>query len=263
MDGAMTRTLSLSGRHYRGYPATGHLGEAEQPLELDASQTALMLIDVYGRGFDPGAPPPFTPTLLLWSLFELQKKIICERIRPARDAAMHAGLPIIYVENYSPQIADNRSEFGAMCVRTEFGDETTIEEAYAPGSAALAYSDVIAPPTCSYRVRKQMYDGFFETPLDSLLRNLGIKSLVCVGFSAEICLLCTMIGGMYRNYRMVLLRDGTLGTEFPDTVETLAVTKFAIRYVERLVGFTTSTENFIDACNFVANEPRASGSSRA
>ena len=149
-------------------------------------------------------------------------------------------MPIIYVENYSPQIADNRSEFGQMCVRTEFGPQTTIEEAYAPGSPALAYSEVIAPPPDAYRVRKQMYDGFFETPLDSLLRNLAVRNVVCVGFSAEICLLCTMIGGMYRNYRMVLLRDCTLGTEFPETLETLAMTNFAVRYVERLVGFTSA-----------------------
>lgn len=253
MDGAMTRMLKLSGRYYRGYPATGHLGQTEEPLDLDASRTALLLIDVYGLGFDSGVPPPAAPTLLLWSLFGLQKEVICKRIRPSRDAAQRAGLPIVYVENYSPQIADNRSEFGTMCVRTEFGQETTIQEAYAPGSPALAYSEVIAPPAGAYRVRKQMYDGFFETPLDSLLRNLNIKNLVCAGFSAEICLLCTMIGGMYRNYRMVLLRDCTLGTEFPDTLEARAVTNFAVRYVERLVGFTTDSTDFIQACDSCAS----------
>jgi nicotinamidase-related amidase len=251
MDGKMTqseRIVRLAGRYYRGYPANVHLGHAEEQLYLPAANTALLLVDVYGLGFDPEAPAPDSPTLLLWPLFEMQKKIICEKIRPVRDAAERAGLPVVYVENYSPAIADNRSEFGKLCIRTEYGNRTTVEKEYEPGSSALAYSDIIAPPASAYRVKKQMYDGFFESHLDSLLRNLEIKNLVCVGFSAEICLLCTLIGGMYRNYRMVLLRDCTLGTEYPDTMESLAMTNFGIRFVERMVGYSATADDFMAAC---------------
>ena len=94
-----------------------------------------------------------------------------------------------------------------------------------------------------------MYDAFFETNMDTLLRNLGVKNLVCLGFTADICLLNTVIGAMYRNYRVLVLRDCTLGAEFEDTLAEMRMTWFAIRYVEAMVGFTATSDEFITACN--------------
>ena len=76
---------------------------------------------------------------------------------------------------------------------------------------------MIAPQSDDYYIRKYVYSGFWDTRLDSLLRNLGIRTLVCAGFAADICLLGTMIDALYRNYRIVLLRDATQAVEIPDS----------------------------------------------
>jgi nicotinamidase-related amidase len=81
------------------------------------------------------------------------------------------------------------------------------------------------------------------------LRNLGVKNLVCVGFTADICLPHTVVGAMYRKYRVVVLRDCNLAAEFADTFEAMHMTWFGIRYVEAMAGFTTTSEELIAACS--------------
>lgn len=48
----MSRYLHLNGRYYRQYPAEKHLGHAEEELELGVDNTAFLLVDVYGKGYD-------------------------------------------------------------------------------------------------------------------------------------------------------------------------------------------------------------------
>jgi hypothetical protein len=57
---------------------------------------------------------------------------------------------------------------------------------------------------------------------------------------------------MYRNYRVVVLRDCTLAAEFADTVENLEMTRLAVRYYEAMVGFTSTSDQFIEACGAVS-----------
>src|SRR6267378_3573530 len=65
-----------------------------------------------------------------------------------------------------------------------------------------------------YVIKKQLYSGFFETHLDSLLRSLNARNLVTVGFDSRICLGTTVVDAMYRNYRVIALRDSTATTEY-------------------------------------------------
>src|SRR5262249_34531804 len=49
--------LRLSGRYYRFYPQGDPLGEAHEELELDLDETVFLLVDVYGKGYDPDYAP--------------------------------------------------------------------------------------------------------------------------------------------------------------------------------------------------------------
>ncbi len=62
-------------------------------------------------------------------------------------------------------------------------------------------------------MNKLFYSGFHLTFLDTLLRNLGVKMLISVGFATNACLHTTLTDAMYRNYRVVLLRDCPHGME--------------------------------------------------
>jgi ureidoacrylate peracid hydrolase len=240
--------LRVPVRHYCRYPFENPTGLVEGEEELDVENTVLLVVDVYGPGFDEGSPIPETPPLFLRRLHGMQSEIVRNGIRPAIDAARAAGVPVVYVENDWKPASWPGSEFAELCRRTEVPDN--FDDVYV-GTPYNHYSDVIAPLPTDIMVQKTMYDGFFETTLDTVLRNLGAKNLVCVGFTADICLLNTVIGAMYRNYRVVVLRDCTLAAEFEDTVDGLDMTRMAIRYYEAMVGFTSTSAQFADACRAV------------
>lgn len=235
--------ISLPARHYCRYPFEAPQGAVDTVQEIDLDRAAFLMVDVYGLGHDEGAPVPELPPLFLKALHKMQTEMIRDRIRPTRDAARASGMPVVYTENVWRPSAWTKSEFGHLVDRTESGNTGTFDEVYI-GTDYNRYSDVIAPGPSDFVVQKTMYDSFFETTLDTVLRNLGIKYLICAGFTADICLLNTVIGAMYRNYRVFVLRDCVLASEFVDTLPDLTMTKWAIRYYEAMVGFTSTSAEF-------------------
>jgi len=250
--------LIFNGRYYRLFPPESFLGYAEEQLELDTSATAFLVVDVYGLGFSPDDeddPHPY-PSLSLEQSKEIEKRVVVDHIKPALDAARQAGLPIIYVNNSAPRIQINRSELGKIARRSDdldweaWGSEKDVDpREYVLGdSTALRFSKVISPQTTDYFIRKHAYSGFYETRLDSLLRNLGIKSLVCVGFALDMCLGYTLVDAINRNYQVVLLRDCTLAMEMPWELPERSFTKRMTLWMEYAVGHTVDSKDFIDAC---------------
>jgi nicotinamidase-related amidase len=240
--------INLPARYYCRYPFEAPAGLVKTRQELETDRTVFMLVDVYGKGFDAGDAVPNFPPLFLHRQHPVQAEMVRERIRPSLDTARLVGLPVVYVENRWHPAAWENSEFGQLEERTECGFAGTFDEVCV-NTGSSPYSDVIAPRSTDLRVEKTMYDGFFGTTLDAVLHNLKAKYLVCVGFAADICLLTTVIGAMYRNYRVIVLRDAVLGAEYVDTVEEGSMTKWAIRHYETLVGFTSTTEEFIESCD--------------
>ena len=49
--------------------------------------------------------------------------------------------------------------------------------------------------------------GFFDTPLDSILRNLGVTTLLFGGVNADQCVLATLTDAACIGYDVVLLAD--------------------------------------------------------
>lgn len=251
--------LKIQGRYYRLFPPEKFLGHAEETLELDTETTAFLVVDVYGLGFSPddeGKPHGY-PSLSLSASFETEKEIVVNHIRPAMDAARRAGLPVIYLNNSAPRIAINRSELARTAQRScdldweAWGSEDGIDpREYVYGnSTAVKFSKVVEPRPEDYFIRKHAYSGFFETRLDGLLRNLNIKTLVCVGFALDMCLHCTMIDAMNLNYRILLLRDCAMAVELPEELEEMAFTRRMILWTEYSVGYTATSGAFIAACD--------------
>ena len=255
----MSREIILKGKYYsenitpEGLYKPELFGYKHEEHKLNTGNTVFMLIDVYGKGYDEDDPEPLRPSLITREMFIREKEMIVNKIRPARDFAKKVGFQVVYVTNYEPNIASSKGEFGKMARRMH---GYVIEDEFSKGSSVMAFSDIIAPEKDDYLVKKQMYDGFFETCLDSLLRNLGIKNIIAVGFAANVCLLATLHSAYYRNYRVILLSDCTLGVEYPDTEKDLLITRESVRYIERYVGFTVTFEEFKDACLKAYDEKR-------
>jgi nicotinamidase-related amidase len=126
--------------------------------------------------------------------------------------------------------------------------DVDVLEAWVEPNEILQHSQIIAPEGTDILIEKQMYSGFFETCLESALRNLQISNLVMVGFDASICLKYTAVDALYRNYRLVVLRDCIRTSEYPETADGEWANFLAIRHIETALGYTATSDDFIVAC---------------
>ena len=275
--GIVSMTVRITGRYYRMYPKNEFLGYAEKDLVLSPADTAFLLCDVYGLGYDEGDQDVHSDWegLVSGQSTASEGEIIRNAIRPALDAARAVGFPIVYVSNSAPRIAIKESAYGEQkwdtlhVVKDEIYAEQNVDpfEYHAGPSNVLEYSKVIAPREGDYYVRKHVHSGFFDTRLDTLLRNLGVRNLVCVGFALDVCLGNTMIDALWRNYRVLLLRDCTYAIEIPGVDEPGSWTQRWILYTECAIGCTATSQSWRDACyavletaNLTASDASTNGS---
>jgi nicotinamidase-related amidase len=80
--------------------------------------------------------------------------------------------------------------------------------------AAAVVDELIQAPEDIY-VDKYRMSGFWDTPLDSILRNLGRTTLFFSGVNADQCVLATLLDANFLGYDCILLRDCTATTS-PD-----------------------------------------------
>jgi nicotinamidase-related amidase len=248
----MKPPIDLPVRYYRFYPGDTPLGSIQKELSLDPRETALLLIDVYHAAEKPAARD-----LVNTKWDEAWWQIVDHKLVKVIEAARKLGLPVIYVSNSSPRIEILRSSFGIR-LRESLGFDPTVDfrestvdpiEFDAGEPVQLYIPPQIAPRRGDYFIRKHTYSGFFETRLDSLLRNLGVKNLICAGFVADCCVLFTLAEAVFRGYTTVLVRDCTLAAEHPDEVDQFTQTQRTTRWIETFLSQTTTAEEFLDAAH--------------
>lgn len=103
-------------------------------------------------------------------------------------------------------------------------------------SWAAAVVDELPQETGDIRVDKYRMSGFWDTPLDSILRNLGKTTLLFAGVNADQCVLCTLQDANFLGYDCILLRDCTATTS-PDYCMQATVYN-----VNQCFGFTTDSQ---------------------
>lgn len=240
----MPKSIAVPGRYYRLYPTLGDpLGYATDDLEFALDRTALLLVDVYGAGFDDEESDD-EELSGIYAVDPLMRTMVRERIRPVKDAARELGLPTIYVTNQLSPGLDSGNEWRNLSLRV---CDVDVIEAWQEPTPILAHSKVIAPDAHDVVVGKQMYSGFFETNLESVLRNRNVRNLIAVGFDSRVCLGSTVLDAVYRNYRVVVLRDCVRTFEFPETRDGEWANFMAVRHIECNIGYTATSTEFLDA----------------
>jgi biuret amidohydrolase len=148
------------------------------------------------------------------------------RLATLLDSARRVGAQVIYV-------ADQRRDDG-------LGGARNIMVPGANGErAAFSHGPIVSElkPHAEDIVisREHGMSGFFTTPLDQYLRNLGITSTIITGVSANIAVNSTSIEAMNRGYRVIVPHDCIAGDP-PEFVEQL------LRYVIRNVAMVGSAQ---------------------
>jgi nicotinamidase-related amidase len=114
------------------------------------------------------------------------------------------------------------------------------------GSWSAAIVDELTADPSDIQVAKYRMSGFQDTELDSILRNLGVTTLMFAGINADQCVLCTLQDANFRGYDCLLLED-CAATTSPDYC--MAATLYNVR---QCFGFVVRSETI--AAELVARE---------
>ena len=104
------------------------------------------------------------------------------------------------------------------------------------GSWSAAIVDELADTGDDIHVAKYAMSGFWDTPLDSILRNLEVTTLLFAGVNLDQCVLNTLQDASFRGYDCVLIEQccATTSPEF--------CTLATVYNIRQCYGFVTSSE---------------------
>jgi ureidoacrylate peracid hydrolase len=103
------------------------------------------------------------------------------------------------------------------------------------GSWSAAIVDELKPDPADICVDKYRMSGFFDSPLDSILRNLAVTTLLFAGVNVDQCVLATLSDAACIGYDVVLVEDCSATTSPPYCRDA------AIYNVAQCYGFVTTS----------------------
>jgi nicotinamidase-related amidase len=185
-------------------------------ITIDLARTALIVVDMQNDFCHPAGwlahigvdvAPARAPIAPL------------QRLLPALRAA---AIPVVWLNwgnrpdrlNLSPALLHVYNPTGAG---TGLGDPLpgVGAKVLERGSWSAAIVDELKVEPSDIHVAKYRMSGFQDTELDSILRNLGVTTLMFAGVNADQCVLCTLQDANFRGYDCLLLEDCTATTS-PD-----------------------------------------------
>ena len=126
-------------------------------------------------------------------------------VKRLADAFRKAGRPVVYIAHVlKPDYSDAQFPYWRATRGSLAGNRTFITE----GTWGAQIIDELKPKDGEHLVVKKGFGGFSNTPLDTILRNLGVTTCVVCGVTTCVCVSTTIRGGVEHNYRMILAKDG-------------------------------------------------------
>lgn len=152
-------------------------------MRATAGRSALLVVDMINPLDFPGAE----------RLRRQAEALLPELVRLKRRLKAR-GIPVVYVnDNFTHWRSDFR-ELVAICSQPD-----------APG-AALAQE--LPPEHDDYLVLKPKHSGFFASPLEVLLSQLGVRHVVVTGIAGDGCVLATATDAHMRDFQVSVPADG-------------------------------------------------------
>lgn len=120
------------------------------------------------------------------------------------ESFRRAGRPVVYIAHIlKSDYSDAQFPYWRATRGSLSGNRTFITE----GTWGAQIIDELKPLPGEHLVVKKGFGGFSNTPLDTILRNLGVTTCVVCGVTTCVCVSTTVRGGVEHNYRMILVSD--------------------------------------------------------
>ena len=176
--------------------------------QVPKAATALLLVDVINPLDFPGGGALARRSLRM-----------AARLAALRDRAARAGLPVVYVNDNLGLWRSDVAELVRRCC--------------AQGRPGAALVRLLEPRPSDLVVLKATLSGFYQTPLDALLRLSGARTVIVTGLMADNCVLFTAADAYMRDYKIAVPRDCV-------TAKTPDATRRALRSMSELFGARTT-----------------------
>ncbi len=209
-------------------------------LTLDLSKTALIVIDMQndfchpqgwlasiGVDVAPARKPiaPLARLLPTWRSQGLPVLWVNWGNRPDRANLSPAALHV-----YNPDGKSNGLGAQASPLSTQVLEKN---------SWGAAVVDELAPQPQDICIDKYRMSGFWDTPLNSILQQLGVHSVLFAGVNADQCVLATLMDANFAGYDTILLEDASATTS-PEYCW-----QATLYNVRQCFGFTTLSTEFL------------------
>lgn len=146
---------------------------------------------------------------LLGSDFEAAQQAV-SNINRLIEAARQSEINIVYLRIEHSPVTD-RPNYRARYQMRGLDPEDLL---CATGSwGAEWYPNLLVPRPSDAVVTKYGYDGFQDTPLDSILHSRGVENLVMTGVVTNLCVQTTAEHGFGLGYHIVVVKDATAGDD--------------------------------------------------
>ncbi len=217
------------------------LSARPEAIAFPPHQTALIVVDMQNAyattggyldlaGFDVSATRP-----------------VIENINIAVKAARDAGIQIIWFQNgWDEQYieaggAGSPNFHKSNALKTMRNHPELQGKLLAKGGWDYDLVDALKPQPGDIVLPKPRYSGFFNTPLDSMLRSRGIRHLIFTGIATNVCVESTLRDGFFLEYFGVVLEDATYqaGPSFAQQA--------AIFNIEAFFGWVSDVKTFCHA----------------
>ena len=125
-------------------------------------------------------------------------------LKKLADAFRTAERPVVYLAHVlKADYSDAAFPYWRVGIEPRSGNRTHCVE----GTWGAQIIDDLKPQEDEHLVAKKGFGGFANTPLDTVLRNLGVTTCVVSGVTTCVCVSSTIRGGVEYNYRMILVSD--------------------------------------------------------
>lgn len=181
-----------------------------EPIAIDTARTAVIVVDMQND---------FATKDGMLDRLGIDISPIRQAIGPTANvlaAARRAGIRILYLKmGYRPDLSDlGASDSVNRILHLRVGVGQTIRAPNGAESRMLIRdtwnTEIIPelePQTDDVVIYKQRYSGFYQTGLDAVLQQLGVKYLIVTGCTTSVCVESTVRDAMFRDYLCVLLAD--------------------------------------------------------
>lgn len=203
VDGSVCDLRRPSRRDEPGW----HVAAEPQHLVLDPGRVALVVVDMqndfcHDRGWLASIGVDVGPA-----------RVPIEPLRRLLPRWRQAGAPIVWL-NWGNRPDRANLPPGVLHVYDRDGRSTGLGatlEVSGPvleaGSWGAAVVDDLTPEPSDITVGKYRMSGFWDTPLDSILRNLDITTVLFAGVNVDQCVFATLVDAACAGYDCVLLTD--------------------------------------------------------